>query len=503
MFRMLIVLALSSQMSSAQPTQEEIDRNPVIKQGAQEEKKGNFKAALKLYREAYATEGLRITGLAGIVRAYGKLDEPAHAEEALGEDIKTYPFDLESRLLAAQYYMDHKNFPKALEQLAVAEKIGTGDYRANLKRGMIYQSGGQFEPAIKEYTVYINGDSAAPANVFLWRAQAHFAMQDYAHAEKDAQKALKLEAFSTEILSTYTMILQAQKKYKDAEPLAKQCTDLEPANVGCWDLRGDVGRELKSPGAAGYYGRALTLAPGDLAIRKKLADLLTSLGKFPEADAQYAQLLKLKPDHEVALRSHVESLMKRRSFGPAAKVLGDFHQSNPKNLWAGLEFAKLLTFVGQNDRAVAVLKTTRKSNKSEVADMYYGHALYLSGNYSSAEDAIEDIKDPKLAKDFNLGVTYMSLKKWAKAVKHFDKVQPGSPGQMAAQVNKAIALRQDGKIDAALQALTQTSFPADMQPSVQQYTQYLNELKSRSPSSKDAAENSPIKPYLDWELPQL
>lgn len=497
-----LALFLASQAGHSQPTQEEMDRFPALKEAYQVEKKGNYKGALRLYRHAYTSNIGKFSALAGVIRNLDRLDQALDAEELLKEEIKADAFNLELRLLSADHKAARANFSQALAELTVAEKISVDDHRIYLKRGLIYQQMGKFDLAIKDLSSAIEKSKTSDADTLLRRAQCHFAMNDHVNAEKDIRKSYQLEPFVSETLLTFVKILFAQKKFQESEPLIKQCTEVDPQNVTCWDLRGDVAREMKNPSAISYFDRAVSLTPNDFEIRKKLADSLDYHGKFQEADAQYAQVLKLQPGHEAALRNHVASLMKRKAYGSAANVLATFHRNDPKNLWVSIEYSSLMSLVGRHDASIVVLKETRRAIRSDAADMYYGHALFQAGDFSSAEDAIEDIKDSKLAKDYNLGITLLRRKKWAKAAAHFEKVSPESKSFFRAQINRAIALQEDGKVDRAIEILSASDFPSDMKELIAKHIQFLSEAKSRKPSSVHE-QDGPLQAFTEWELPTL
>jgi len=498
----LVALILIHQVSVAQPTQEEMDKIPAIKDAYLAETKGNYKAAVRFYRHAYANNTGKLTALAGIVRSLNRIDQASSAEAILKEEIKMDPFDLELRLLAADHYASSGSFPQALVELGVAEKVGTGDHRVYLRRGIIYQKMNKLDLAIKDLSISIEKSTTAETNAFLRRAQCYFAISDYVNAEKDIRKVHQLEPLVTETLVTFMKILVAQKKFPEAAPLAQQCTEVDPQNVVCWDMRGELAREMNNPVAITYFERAVALTPNDSELRKKLADVLDLNGKFQEADSQYVQVQKLRPDYEASMRNHVASLMKRKSYSMATDVLAAFHKSDPKNLWVSVEYASLMAVVGRFDAAVSALRETRRANRSDIADMYYGHALFQSGEYSSAEDAIEDIKDQSLAKNYNLGITLLRRKKWAKAVAQFEKVKPESKNFYQAQINKAIAMQEDGKVDNAINVLGSTSFPSQMKETISKHIQFLTDAKSRKPSSLQE-KDGPLQAFTEWELPQL
>ncbi len=495
-------LMTTSLASRSMPTQEEMDQVPALKEAHDAEAKGNYIGALRHYRLAYKGELAKLTALSGIARSLNKSGEHKEAEKILRDAVTSSPFDLERRLLLVDHYNDLKDDNRALVELAIAKNIGNSDGRVFQRRSVVYKRSGKFELAIQDLTAFLEKSPGPNANALLLRAQCYFNLKQYESALKDIKKSFEIEPFVPETLSTYVRILATQNLFDAADPIAKQCTEVDPLNLICWEQRGDMMWEQKKSGASEHYQRALNLAPKDANIRKKFADALEREEKFKEADLQYTQLLKLQPNHESAMRASVESLLKRKAYGAAAVILEAYHKVDPKNLWVSLEYSKLMLMGGRADAASRVLKQTYRSNPSDIAAMYYGYSLFQESDFSGAEDVIEDIKDAKLAKDYNLGVCLLRRKKWSRAISYFNKVNTESKNFFNAQINIAIALQEDGRIKDALSILSTTRFPQEQQAAVAKQIEYLNESSTREPSS-DRESSGPLKANTEWELPSL
>ncbi len=504
----LFSLTFSGTASFADPSQEELEKWPVLKEAATEQSKGNFKSALKLYRHAYDNNIARTAVVPSIMNCYSKLEQNSDAMNFIISAAKENPFDREIRILLADKYHDIKDDEKALLELEYAEKLSNKDFRPALKRAFIYKNQEKHDVAIKNFTAYIDGTKPPIFEAYLSRAQCHQATGRSDLAEKDAKKAYEAKPFHLETLITYVYILQSLKKFHDAETFARQCTEVDVKSLLCWNLRGDLTFAAKKyPAAIENYLAASRLAPEDFELRAKLADTYLLTNQLVEADAQFARVLKLRPDHVGALQAWVPSLLKRQDFTTSAEVLRVFHSKTPKDLWAAVEYAKLMSFVGSNDIAANTLKATVQATKSDMARMHYAYYLYKAEKYSNAIDQLEDIKDQTMPIDFNAGVVYYKMKKWEKAVKAFDQVKSESPYWVKAQVNAAWCLENLGKVGTAIDRLGAVSVPADMKKNVGNYLAYLNEIKGRTPAaSEDKSDAKPevnFQSYLEWELPNL
>ncbi len=175
----------------------------------------------------------------------------------------------------------------------------------------------------------------------------------------------------------------------------------------------------------------------------------------------------------------------------------------PADLWAASEYAKLMSFVGSHDVAVAAMKTHFRAAKSDVARILLAYFYFKNGENGRSLDELDDLKDPTLAKDFNMGIVYFKMKKWEKGIQRFDKVPNESPLVQKARFNAAYGLENQGKIPAALERLAGIDGSSEVKGKATSYIQYLNEAKRRNPASDAAQSKENFESYLDWELPTL
>ncbi len=499
---MLLILSVFSPSGFADPSQEDLQKWPVLKEAVSEQSKGNFKAALKLYKHAYDNNIARTVAAPAIMNCLVKLGQNDEAMTFLVTAAKENPFDRELRILLSDKYHEANQIEKALLELDYAEKLSGKDLKPALKRAHIYKNQGQHDLAIKNFTTYIEGTKPPGFDAYLNRAQSQLTLGHPELAEKDIKKAYEAKQFHAETLTTYVYILQALKKFKEAEPFARQCTEVDVRNFLCWNLRGDVTLAAKNyPAALENYSVASRISPDDFELHVKLANTYGLTNQFTEADTHFARALKLKPDHVATVQSWVPALLKRQDYTTSADVLRTFHTKNPKNLWAATEYAKLMSFVGSNDIAAETMKTNVRANKSDLARMYYAYYLFKKGDYSDAMDELDDIKDAAMPVAFNSGVVYWTMKKWDKAVLAFDQVKSEAPYWAKAQVNAALGLESQGKVGTAIDRLGAVTVPPDMKKNVASYLTYLTEIKNRTPAG--TAAKTDFQSYLEWVLPNL
>lgn len=500
----LTIMAISSQMVSSDPGQEDLEKWPLLREAALEQKKGNFRNALKLYRHAYDNNMARAAIVPNIVNCHTKLEQKPEAMAFLVVAVKENPFDRELRILLSDKYVEFGENEKALQELDYADKLSQKDFRPSLKRAHIYKALTQYEPAIRNYTAYIENTKPPGFEPYLRRSQSLAALGRMDLAEKDIKRAHEAKPFEVETLVTYIGILQTMKKFNEAEPFARQCTEVDPKSMKCWDLRGDVNFAAGKHGpAVDHFAAASKLAPENYELSAKLARTLVLLNRLPEADIQFARVLKLKPDHSEALRGWVPTLLKRQDYAGAAEVLKTFHSQTPRDLWAAAEYGKLMSFVGSHDVALATMKNHIRAVKSDAARMYMAQFYYTAGEYGRALGELENLTDPTLATDFNMGLVFFKLKKWEKGIQKFEQVKSEAPYYNKARFNSALGLELAGNIPAAIERANSITAPPEVKKKVTTYIQYLNESQNRAPADASARPVNDFESYLDWEQPTI
>lgn len=503
----VVAIAVAGPFAAAEPSPEDQEKFPVLKEAFREQSKGNCRTAIKLYTHAYKNNTARSSVVPSIYSCYFDLGQKDDGLNFIKKAAKENPFDQDIRLFLADKLHEMGHDESALKELAYVEKLQAQDFRASLKRGMILKKQGRHDVAVISFNHYIDKAKPTTHQPYLHRAESLQSLGQNEAALKDIKKAYDIKPFDENVLATHTTILRDLKKFSEAEPFAKQCSEVSPKSVNCWDLRGDMAIAVgKRKDAVDYYGSAVRLAQDNFTIRTKLAEAYMANDQYKESDAEFNRVFKVKPDHLPAMQSWLPSLMKRQNYNLASTALRDFNEAAPKVLWGALEYANLMNFVGSTDIAVQVMRNSVRATRHDLARFYSGYYEFKFEKHSRSIDVLEDIKDAKLGAAFHIGLVHFGNQKFEKALRVWDKIKSEDPFYARAQLNSVLAMERMGKVTEAADRLAGFQAPDTVRGYVTKLQSYLEALKSRTPAdAKDQEGNGlpeDVQSLLQWELPK-
>lgn len=141
-------------------------------------------------------------------------------------------------------------------------------------------------------TLLILALSFCLSNYYLDEHYEAVADDDIAGAERNADRAARLDPFSTEVLVSEANVVQNEGRYQKAESLLREAAEREPADYQIREELGDLKlNAMNRPSeAAASYRRALELNPEDSSVRAGLADAYVSTGQLDKAKPHYERL---------------------------------------------------------------------------------------------------------------------------------------------------------------------------------------------------------------------
>lgn len=503
LFTLFLILSVRA---GAAPSQEEVERWPLIKKASLEQKKGHWRTAIKLYKQAYEEDIARQTAVESAFECYAALDRAQDGISFLKKAATDYPFDLAIRLFLSDKLHEIGKDNEAVESLDYAERLPDPGFRALLKKGMIYKKRGDHASAINQLTQHIEKAKPTSHEPYLLRAQSYQALNQLEAAGRDIKKAHELRPFDRSVLVTYAEVLRGQARFSEAEGFAKKCTEVEPNASYCWELWGDASlAQKKDKAASDYWQNALKISPENHALRTKLGQLLVSSGYEDQADPHFARVLRTQPEHLPALKMWVPSLMRRQKYDVAAEALEHFNRKNPKDLWSSLEYAKLMSFIGSGERAAEIMKKSSSATNHDHAKAMHAFYLFKIGRHSRAVDQLQDIKDSGYAPFYNAGVVHFWAQKYEKAVEAWRQVSPEDPNWIRAELASVLAMERMGQVREAFEKLNALPSSAQAQADILRIKNYLGPLVERSPA--DAASGPKPLPtelsgLVKWEMPK-
>jgi tetratricopeptide (TPR) repeat protein len=272
-----------------------------------------------------------------LARAYMAKNDPEQARLQLESAIKIRPDFLVARDMLAQIYLGKKDYSKALKEAEDVIAMNKNDLQARLTRSSALMSLGDGQKAREEIDGILqmapnNPDARYQAGFLAWQ------QKDYKHAQEDFAQLSKSNPKDSRGLLGMVETMSADNHMPEAIKLMEDAVAKDPsrrdlvlglANLYVRDMRYDAAISryqdlLKSDpksadlllrlaetqrrkgdvnGAIDTFRRASQVAPSDARPLLQLGLLLDGTGRRDQAQPIYEQVLKLQPDHPIALNN--------------------------------------------------------------------------------------------------------------------------------------------------------------------------------------------------------
>lgn len=175
---------------------------------------------------------------------------------------------------------------------------------------------------------------ADPDNLFLWSHEAAIARDtgDLAAALALLDELAEHEPWSPELALQQAFLLHQLGRSDEAEARLLEAADRAPYYFQTYTVLGVLwmskGEREKG---RDYFTRRVEEFPGSLPARHMLANFLAAESAWAEAEEQWRQILRLRPDDEAALEQILRRLFSRGRDEEAVALLEAAHAYNPKN----------------------------------------------------------------------------------------------------------------------------------------------------------------------------
>ncbi len=474
---------------------------PVLDQAQAEQKAGNHKTAIKLFKKVYSkSEDLKRDSLLGLITSLKDSKKWDDAIETLKLEIKKSPFVGEYRIWFAEVYLGAEKLNESLVEIDFAEKI-LGPEKAVLRiKSIAQQRLGKHREAVDTLTAYLSSDSK-DYDALADRAESYFQQKLYVEAYKDFQKAYEVRPFDERVISSYVRSAYFSHNHREVKKIGRECTKLFPKNSSCFEYLGKSAVHKKDfLRAAKFFDSAISIDSNYVEIRQLLAESLALSGNTTDSDAQFEMILKQRPEFEPAMRSWSVFLTQRKKIEVLGATLKAFNKNNPNNVWGAVELAKLLWFVGDSEGALERMDVITKESKSNFARFYSAYFFDLAGRHEKTRNILLEAKDPALDVDFHVGLSFFKENKLAEAIQYWLKVSAESPLYFKAQVNAALAFEQQNNIEKAKEILNALTPSTEYKKSIDRKLVSLAANEKRKPATTTLGE---LSYFINWNTPQL
>ena len=319
-----------------------------------------------------------------VENALGKVEESIAAYR---KSVAAKPDVFESNLnlglqLAKTGQADAETFLRAATQLKPTSHVEEGHYRAWLSLGQTIEKD-RPEEALEAYrqAAALQPREAEP---HAYAGEIFEKENKFADAEREYKQALELDSHSTEAVMGLANIYMRGRRFPEAEDYLKKLLAERPSEA---PVHIQLGRVLAAEGkidaAIAELQTGVKLSRGDDAVQRELAELYSTSGKNELAEAAYRALLKDHPNDAELHRRLGETLLPQKKFPEAQLEFLNAVKLKPDlgEAYGGLAFA-----AGENKNYALTIRALEERKKflPDVAIIYFMRA--------SAYDHLRDFK---------------------------------------------------------------------------------------------------------------
>jgi putative PEP-CTERM system TPR-repeat lipoprotein len=339
---------------------------------------GDEKEARKTYLRAADTK--KSEGIIAAARYLQRTNDAGQALKVLNEGISQSPADISLLEVKGSILLANKKFK---DVLAVVETIE----RLNPQVGFAYAVNtyitmGESAKALEKVRAEV---SKNPANLSL-RAELsriHLRMGNRTDAEENAREIIRKDPESVVGYLTLALAYQNSNEVDKGIEVLRSASKLKNASLTV--MLGNLYADKKKYSAAlEQYHKAENIKAGaDLVFFKK-ASLLHAMGRKKEAEAEYQKVLRLSPNHAMALNNLAYLyLEENRSLPQALRYATRAFMLAPQDDAIRDTLGYVLVKNGRIDQGVRMLKKASESSPKNPSILYHLALAYQANGDSS------------------------------------------------------------------------------------------------------------------------
>lgn len=312
--------------------------------------------------------------------------------------------------------------------------------------------------------------AAEPKNIDFWvmLGRLHKLGQDSVASEKAYKKALEVDPDSEEALTGLAMLYSDLGDTKNATELLRRVTEKNPSARALTALAGTYEQMRDYRSAAAALAKALELSPGNLDLKRALAQDLMLSEQYDQALKVYEELAKEDPkDAQNYLRiSQIHRQL--RNFPKAREANDRARKLEPNNIEIRFNEVNLLEAEGKMQEAVDALKEVLNSTAKRVYNLGEKNnraALLerLGILYRMMDNAEEAVKAFRQMAELDAAFgarassqvieTYRAVRDYAKAEAEANAAKTQYPNDRSLTAVRASLLADLGKVEEAANEL--------------------------------------------------
>jgi len=208
----------------------------------------------------------------------------------------------------------NKKYEDAQDTLNNCISLNKRDDYAYYLKGLIYQTNGNYNEAITQYTSAININSSV-SNYYNNIGGCYFSLKEIDAAINNFYSALKIDSSNLDAVINYSkLIAEYKNKNDEALFLLNQVIDIESDNSEAYFIKGNILKnQLKFSESIKEYNKAINFNPSDSKFYLNKSFALLTLGEYKSGFELYEYRKKINPkiyqhnDSTLIFKENIES----------------------------------------------------------------------------------------------------------------------------------------------------------------------------------------------------
>jgi putative PEP-CTERM system TPR-repeat lipoprotein len=344
---------------------------------------GQIKAAQGRFDQVLAADPKNIEAMQAEALLALKSGQENKYIEWLNKATQSDSKAFQPRALIAQYYLNKRDFAKALEAALGASNAQPDNPAALELLGTAQLAAGETDNAVATDTRL----AELKPDVAIFRFQlgkALLAAKQAPAAQASFEQAIRLDPHLIQAQVALAALHTQTGRYDQAIKIAREIQSSQPNNMIGLELEGDIHLAAKQPGEAlSFYEKAANKqASGTLIIKQGYA--LDALGRSADGEGRMAIWLRRNPEDAAVRERYAESLLSRSQFPAAVEQYRYLSTKAPNNLMVLNNLAYVLAQIKNKDAVRVAGQALRLAPDNPATLDTMGWALAQTGQPAKA-----------------------------------------------------------------------------------------------------------------------
>ncbi len=393
---------LQSAINDLQAVVSRLPDNPVVRfnLGRAQLSKGNVQQARIQFEESIKLKPDYLLPRIALAQILLQKGEYVKVVQMASQILNYEPGNLQGRLIRTRGLIGMNDVKQARTELAAFSAQNPQIWEAKLQMAALDLSEKNYKGAQDVFRKMY--DETKDPRALMGLTETYTMQAQYDPAIKLLRDELVKTPDRTEYLVAMGNISVRAQKYQDAEASYKKALEKYPRSADIWIRLGETQRRLSDlPNATNSFTKAKDLAPDNVASYMELALIADSSGQKEKARPLYEQILKIQPNHPVALNNLAYMLADSGAdLDQALTMAQKAKQQYPRD--ANISDTLGLIYIKKNlsDSAISIFKELINQEPERATFHYHlAMALVQKGDKASAKKELDLALHKQPAKD--------------------------------------------------------------------------------------------------------